>query len=61
MEEGGTEEGNTLLSCQPYPGADIPSDHNLLLARIKLILEKITKEILPRKANVGKPKLNNVV
>ncbi|KAL3288735.1 hypothetical protein HHI36_003170, partial [Cryptolaemus montrouzieri] len=27
---------NAVESCKTYPGADIPTDHNLLLARIKV-------------------------
>ena len=34
---------NSLISCKTYPGADCNSDHNPVVAKIRLKLKKITK------------------
>ncbi|KAL0893269.1 hypothetical protein ABMA27_014867 [Loxostege sticticalis] len=36
---------NSILSAKTYPGADIASDHNPVVAEIKLKLKKVTKKI----------------
>jgi len=52
---------NTVVSCKTYPGADIPSDHNLLLARTKLRLKKILKKMPPRGIDIQKLKEDNIL
>ncbi|XP_030746820.1 uncharacterized protein LOC115875493 [Sitophilus oryzae] len=45
---------NSVTSCKTYPGADIPTDHNLLLARIRLRLKKIVKKRPSKRLDVRK-------
>ncbi|XP_060533769.1 craniofacial development protein 2-like [Cylas formicarius] len=52
---------NAVVSCKTYPGADIPSDHNLLLARTKLRLKKIVKKRHSRRINVRKLQQENIL
>lgn len=47
---------NTVVSCKAYPGADIPSDHNLLVALTKL---RFKKRIL--RTNVRKITSDNII
>lgn len=51
---------NAVTSCKTYPGADIPSDHNLLLARTKLRLKKVGKGRPLRGADMQKLKQHTV-
>lgn len=34
---------NAIISAKTYPGADVPSNHNLLAAKIRVKLKKVTK------------------
>ena len=52
---------NAIVSCKTYPGADIPSDHNLLLARTNLRLKKIVKGKPSKIADMRKLKQDNVL
>lgn len=51
---------NAVVSCKTYPGADIPSDHNLLLARTKLRLKKIDKRKPSKVADMRKLKQDHI-
>lgn len=51
---------NAITSCKTYPGADIPSDHNLLLARTKLRLKKIVRKKTSKNVDTRKLKQDNV-
>ena len=52
---------NAIVSCKTYPGADIPSDHNLLLARTNLRLKNIVKGKPSKIADMRKLKQDNVL
>lgn len=49
------------MSCKMIPGAHIRTDHNLLLARTKFRLKKITKIIFSRKTNVRELTQDNIL
>lgn len=43
---------NSVKAVKTYPGADVPSDHVLLVGRLKLRLKKVKRQQPPRKLNV---------
>jgi len=40
---------NSVKNSRAYPGADVDSDHNLVMAKIELKLKKITKSVIKKK------------
>jgi len=40
---------NSVKNSRAYPGADVNSDHNLVMAKIELKLKKITKSVIKKK------------
>ena len=49
---------NSVKSTKAYPGADVPSDHNLLLSRMKLHLKKVYKGKPQKRPDIQKLKDN---
>lgn len=52
---------NQVLDCKTFPGADIGSDHNLLVMKCKLKLKKLTKGKKSKRWNLDKLKQENVL
>ena len=48
---------NAITSAKTYPGADVPSDHNLLLGTLKLRLKNVTR--MKRTMRIDTNKLKN--
>ena len=52
---------NSVFQCKTYPGADIGSDHNPVIAKIKLKLKKIPKATRkPPKVDIAKLKSEEI-
>ncbi|XP_045466612.1 craniofacial development protein 2-like [Harmonia axyridis] len=50
---------NSMTSVKTYPGADVPSDHNLLVGKMKVRLKKVN--IRPEKTKIDHDKVNNAL
>lgn len=44
---------NSIKSARTYPGADVPSDHTLLVAKFKNTLKKIKRQKKEQRADMG--------
>lgn len=51
---------NQVLDCKTFPGADVDSDHNLLVMKCRLKLKKLKKGIKPKKWELGNLKEKNI-
>ena len=48
---------NSVKQCKTYPGADIGSDHNPLIAKVKIRLKRSTPKIVQKKEHIDWGKL----
>lgn len=51
---------NTVKSVKTFPGADVNSDHNLLLAEIRIRFKKVPRVQQPTRIDIDKLKINQI-